>query len=238
MNNLSPMVVQRLETATFVIETARAHANELSGSLASSLGVPGEHLHALIHAQANLLETAGLEMERCERDYIDEQDDDVSLRGKIAEAGIELDHKLRLTRDHIRTFESEDTLIIYGLDEPPPRARKALVGYAKNAVAQLHAHPFRFSGELGQVIDTRKVAVLLDELLEPFELLVSEMNKEMSQLRVALDARNCAIDRWTDTYQGVSCSLEGLFRLADLHLIAEHISPSYARVHERATEEE
>jgi hypothetical protein len=231
MKTLSPMVTQRLDTAKIVIETTRSHASELAAALATTLDVPQDHLLTLIHAQAALLERASEEMERCERDYVAEQDDDVSLRGKIAEAGIELDHKLRLTREHIRSFESDDTLAVYGLDQPPPRARAALVGYAQNAILQLRAHPFRFSGELGQVIDTRKVAVLLDGLLEPFDHLVTEMSQEMSQLRASLDARNAAVDAWTDTYQGVSCSLEGLFHLAGLHHLAERIRPSYSRVH-------
>ncbi len=144
MKNLSPMVTQRLDTAALVIETTRSHTSELVGALATTLDVPEDHLLGIIHAQIALLEHAGEEMARCERDYVAEQDDDISLRGKIAEAGIELDHKLRLTREHIRSVESDDTLAVYGLDEPPPRARAALVGYACLVLLTLTLERARF----------------------------------------------------------------------------------------------
>ena len=236
MKTMSAMVSQRLAAADVVVVAAREHASDLSASLHDVLGLPAEQIRALLVAQADLLERACTTLKECEHIYIEEQDDDVSLRGRIAEAGIELDQKLRMVRENIRTFESEDALAIYGLDEAPPRAREALVGYAANAIQQLRAHPYQFTGELGQVIDTRKVAVLLGDLLEPFETLVAEMSEEMNQLREALDARNSAVDIWTDTYQGVAGTLEGMLRLARKYTLADSIHPSFIRKH--ATDED
>lgn len=233
MAKISQMVASRVATAEALTRAARDLAEELGSALGPQLGgregFEARQLRALILSQADYLEETTRRMREAEQAYVNEQDDDISLRGRLAEASIELDRKLRLTREHIREAEGMSALQIYGLQTPPPRARAALVSYARNVIDLLSAHPYTFTGELGQALETRTVAVLLNELLEPFERLVHRMESEMSELQDALRERNAHLDAWVEIYRGVSRTMEGLCRLAGKREAAEHFTPSFER---------
>lgn len=228
------MVARRVIEAVKLIAAAREHAAELAQSLRPILagreGFEGAQIEAMILSQADYLEDMTTQMRRSEQEYINEQDDDITLRGRMAEASIDLDRKLRLTREHIRGAESSSALQLYGLTEAPPRARQALVNYTRNAIELLSARPYTFTGELGESLETRKVALLLHELLDPFAQLVGKMDTEMSELQQALQTRNRAIDEWVEAYCGVGRSLEGLCQLAGERELAEKFSPNFKRV--------
>lgn len=231
---ISPMVAKRLEDAATLIASAREHASRLAAKLDPKLGsynaLEPSHVEALILSQVSYLESLTGTMQAAEQEYIEEQGDDIILRGKLAEACIELDRKLRATREHIQESEGPSALQIYGLTDNPPKARSALVSYARNTIELLSAHPYTFVGELGQQLETRTVAVLLNDLLLPFADLVTQMNTEMDELREALQHRNDAIDAWIDTYRGVSHTIEGLCRIAGEHELAEQFKPTSKRV--------
>lgn len=233
MVRISIMVAKRLtETATLIAaarENADILAEKLGNKLAGREGFQPEHLKTTILSQASYLQEVTSRMHKAEQAYVDEQDDDITLRGKLAEASIQLDHKLRLTRDHIRAAEGPNALQIYGLSMTPPRARDALVSYARNTIELLSAHPYTFTGELGEVLETRTIAVLLNDLLEPFEQLVERMNIEVDELQQALGERNRAIDEWVETYRGLAKTLEGFCRTAGMHELAERFIPSFER---------
>lgn len=233
MKHNTQMVTERLMATEHIVDIINTHIDlvveRLSARATHHDVLQPQHIHAFLVNQLEHLEAVTTTMRDLDTAYVTEQDDDVSLRGKLAEVGIELDRKLRLTRDSIRDLDSPETLEIYGMAERPPRARHALVSYADRIIQLLRAHPYQFSGEIGQVIDTRKVADVVEESLQPFKELVDQMSREMNDLQRALQARNQAIDDWVDTYQGVCHCFEGLFRLADLHRAAKLLTPSYQR---------
>lgn len=233
MKQNTQMVTERLDASRRIIDTIHSNLDVITQRLterAVSHDILGsEHIDAFLHLQIEHLQQLSESMRTLDMAYVTEQDDDVSLRGKLAEAGIELDRKLRLTRDSIRDLDSHETLQIYGMADRPPRARHALVAYADRIIQLLRAHPYQFSGEIGQVIDTRKVASVIEESLQPFKNLVDQMNREMNDLQEALRARNQAIDDWTDAYQGVCHCFEGLFRLVGLRRAAKLLTPTYHR---------
>jgi len=234
MSRISKMVDERLTKAAHVVRMTREHMDELLEALtpiaAHDPGVDIEHVRSFIASQLTYLERQSERLREFEERYVDEQHDDMSVRGEMAMRGVDLDTSLREARDMLREFDSETTLHIYGLVEVPPRARHALVEYARNAIVLLRAHPHRFSSERGELMDTRQVADDLDGQLEPFEALVTRLKNEIIDLREALDARNTAVDQWIDAYQGVCCVLEGLFRQAGLHETADRLSPSFRRI--------
>jgi len=233
MVRISIMVAKRLTETATLIATARENADILAEKLGQKLegrdGFESTHIKTVILSQASYLQEITSRMHEAEKAYVDEQDDDIALRGKLAEASIQLDHKLRLTREHIRSAEGPNALQIYGLSMTPPRARDALVSYAHNTIELLSAHPYTFTGELGEVLETRTIAVLLNDLLEPFEQLVDKMNIEVDELQQALGERNRAIDEWVETYRGLSKILEGFCRMAGMHELAENFLPSFER---------
>ncbi len=233
MKHNTQMVTERLLAAEHIVDIIHTHLDLVVERLAARATahelLGPHHIHAFLLNQLEHLEGVTTKMRDLDMAYVTEQDDDVSLRGKLAEVGIELDRKLRLTRDSIQDLDSHETLEIYGMAERPPRARHALVNYADRIIQLLRAHPYQFSGEIGQVIDTRKVADVVEESLQPFKELVDQMNREMNDLQRALQSRNQAIDDWVDAYQGVCHCFEGLFRLSGLHRAAKLLTPTYQR---------
>ncbi len=225
---ISQVIAAKVAATAQLMHFVQAHGPSLSQPLGDILTTSAafnapEALHHLLMAKMELLEETTRQMRDAERAYLEEQDDDIELRGQLAEASIELDHKLRLTREHIRQAEGDNALQIYGLSDAPPRAREALVSYAHNAIELLTAHPYSFTGDLGQVLETRTVAVVLNDLLEPFAKLVDEMSNELNELRHALIKRNEAIDAWIDTYQGIALSLRGMALLTSQHHLYDEI---------------
>ncbi len=233
MRDISTMVARRVQEAQNLVTRARQQADELSVALGPHLGgragLTTDNIRSLILSQAEYLESLTDQMREAEEAYVSEQDDDISLRGRLAEASIELDRKLRLTRAHIRDSEGADALQIYGLVDTPPRARGALVDYARNAIDLMSAHPYTFRGELGEILETRTVAVLLKDLLEPFEALVERMNTEVDELQEALSERNVAMDDWVNAYRGVARTLEGFCWLSGKFDLAEEYHPNFER---------
>lgn len=232
----TPMVLERLDATQLTIHTVHQNLDEVCEALAPVLAhsdlLNTAHAQAFITSHLKHLECVAERMSACDLGYVCEQNDDINLRGKIAETGLDLDHKIHQIRDNIRNLDSNETLGIYGMAEKPPRARQALVAYAQQVIRLLRARPYQFSGEIGQIIDTRTMADILEQVLTPFQKLVDEMNKEMDDLQSALHKRNNAIDTWADIYQGVCQCLEGLFRLANKNIIADALSPSFRRTAE------
>lgn len=225
---ISQVIVAKIGATAQLMHFVQMHGASLSQPLGDMLTSSAAFdapraLHHLMMAQMELLEDTTQQMSDAERNYLEEQDDDISLRGQLAEASIELNHKLRLTREHIRQAEGGNALQIYGLSDAPPRAREPLVSYAHNAIELLTSHPYSFTGDLGQVMETRTVAVVLNDLLEPFSKLVDEMSSELDELRHALVRRNEAIDTWLDTYKGVALSLKGMALLTGQHHLHDEI---------------
>lgn len=221
---LSTMIVRRLEEASALSAFATSHADTLTHALSEldgRAGFQGAQLRALILSQSSWLEELTQRMQAAERSYVEEQDDDIALRGKMGEVSIQLDRKLRLTREHILAAEGPNALQIYGLEKMPPRARDTLVAYARNTIDLLSAHPYTFQTELGEVLETRTIAVMLNDLLLPFQALVQRMNNEVDELQAVLLKRNDAIDAWVEGYCGLARTLEGLARMAGLYAIVE-----------------
>ena len=226
---ISQVIVSKIGATAQLMSFVQRHATALSEPLGERLSrfgeldSPQQVIRQLLMAKMALLEEATRQMRDAERAYLEEQDDDITLRGDLAEASIELNDKLRLTRDHIRRAEGDNALQIYGLSDAPPRAREALVAYAYNAIELLSSHPYSFRGNLGQVLETRAVAVVLNDLLEPFSELVDTMSREIDELRGALLARNEAIDTWLGTYQGIMLWLQAISQLTEQHELLEEL---------------
>lgn len=158
-----------------------------------------------------------------EQAYDEEQADDAALRGQIAEVTLTLYQTLSRTRDRIVEVDGPDTLQIYGLQERPPRARGALVQYSRHTINLMRAHPYTFHDDLGELVDTRRVATFLQELFEPLESLVSQMDHELDDLQEALKQRNASLELWTDLFHGLCTMLEGFFTLCGNHDLAEQL---------------
>lgn len=225
---ISQIIAAKIGATAQLMNLVQQHGESLAQGMADQLELdhlsiqhPGKLLHDLMLAKIELLEESTRQMRDAELAYLEEQDDDISLRGRLAESSIELDRKLRLIRDNIRDSEGDNALQIYGLQDAPPRARQALVCYAHNVIELLSAHPYTFTGPLGQKLETRTVAVMLNDLLEPFALIVKDMDNEISELKSALARRNDAIDTWVDTYKGFLLHLQGMALMSARHDLVE-----------------
>lgn len=162
-------------------------------------------------------------LSRQEEAFDQEQSDDIELRGQIAEVALTLHQTLCTTRERLIEVDRQDTLQIYGLQERPPRARAALVHYSKDVINLMRAHPYTFRDDFGEPIDTRRVAARLQELLDPLEVLVSQMNHELDDLQEVLKQRNEALERWSDVFNGLCKLTTGFMLLTNTHDVAEKI---------------
>ena len=226
---ISQIIAAKIGATAQLMNFVQTHSETLCHSLSDLLELPSNQENApiviqnLLMAKIELLEESTRQMRDAEMAYLEEQDDDITLRGRLAEASIELDRKLRMTRDHIRQSEGPNALQIYGLQDAPPRARQALVSYTHNVIELLRSHPYTFTGPLGQTMETRTVAVTLNDLLEPFARIVSDMDNEITELKSALARRNDAIDDWVHTYHGILLHLQGVSLIIDRHDLREEL---------------
>lgn len=179
----------------------------------------------VLMTQAHLERLAALtdQLSLKEQAYDEEQADDAALRGQIAEVTLTLYQTLSRTRDRIVEVDGPDTLQIYGMQERPPRARAALVQYCRHTINLMRAHPYTFHDDLGELVDTRRVATFLQELFEPLETLVSQMDHELDDLQEALRQRNASLELWTDLFHGLCTMLEGFFTICGNHDVAEQL---------------
>ena len=200
----------------------RGHQARLEAD-ASQTGALTGTLTALVEHHMARLDAYVQDLDRTESLYAQEQDDDIVLRGQIAEVALTLHETLTRTRERIIEVDGPDTLQIYGLQERPPRARHALVHYCRRTIDLMRAHPYTFQDQLGEQVDTRRVASFIEGLLAPLETLVSQMNHELDDLQEALRHRNEALERWSDTFHGLCTLLVGLFALVDLQEGVEQV---------------
>ena len=166
------------------------------------------HVEGLQRAQNQLLHST--------LDIEDEKADDLDLRGQIGEAIIELRDTIDRTRERIIEIDGHATLQLYRMDAPPPLAKQALIDYTQTIIDLMRAHPYIFRDDLGEPIDTKRVAKSLKTALKPLSKLASQMHEEIEELQIVLKQRNDAFNHWNTFYQGTYNLLEGFLRLANL----------------------
>lgn len=229
MSTVNPSFVQERVTKTHaLIELINQVGPRLDEHARSSFWVnlmPGSSapISTILNAHVEQLQQASEELDQATQQTQHEKADDLDLRGQIGEAIILLRQTIDRTRDRIIEIDNVDTLQIYNMASPPPRARQALIDYTKTAIDLMRAHPYTFQDVLGDSIDTKRVAKFLAQTLAPLEELALQMDGEMEELRQAIEQRNEAHQQWLSCFHGTAKILEGFLRFAGLEEDAESV---------------
>ncbi|QDG49352.1 hypothetical protein FIV42_00950 [Persicimonas caeni] len=184
---------------------------------------------------AGQMQAANDHLKKAALKYAAEQADDAS-NATMQES---LVHRLRTVRNTAGEIVGVDKLRQFGLNNQPPHDQEGVIPYAENVVELLRANPDPVTNDVGLTFQSVPVADALEAKLVEYRDERTDANREKRQLQQAKADHDRAVDYWDDIYQGVASQLEGLFRQAGRHQLADRVRPTWAKStgRERADED-
>ncbi len=235
-------IINRIRTGDAVVASVDVHGSEVATQLRallselSALELTPSQIEPFIKALSALLHAATQDLEHKERQYLAELADDVEPRSLRDEKTTESVELLQRARELINAASGPNGLEKYGLLAPVSRVPREVASRLKNTIDLMVEHPMTTTDSLGTVFDSARVVDKLREAYQPLKESLDVLVKEERERQQAIEARDVAIDAWTDIYQGVAGAAAGLCKLAGRNDVAEQLKPTPARVAGRLEE--
>lgn len=236
MAKKSTQISNRNANADHVISSVHTHGGQIARALhARAAALPEEEqlgeeaIAAFLRWLGANLRYRNQALAAAEMAYVEEQADDPALR-----AGRDLHVEALLTvagrvRARIETVLGGQGLATYGMSGVTPRIPAALVEHVGVAIQLLRGRPQQADDGIGGVVDTARLADVLEAALAPVRQSMAVLTQERRELDAALLERNQALATWLDAYQGVAGALTALYRLAGYPELAQRVRPTARR---------
>lgn len=232
MAKVSQAVQDRFKIATTVISALDFHAVEVIGVLNERLFPGGDaafDVACVLSAHRDLLIRVRDQMQVADEELTAEAADDKQYRDARDDANARLTAAVESARAMLEAAYDESLLTFYGLVEAPPRAPGLLKEYAEKVVVCLRHRPLEQSSPYGFSIDLGLLADKIETELIPLSVALEDIEREVLEIRQALDARNRAMVMFDETYESVAEVIHGYFLLARRPDLAELVRPTSRR---------
>lgn len=182
-------------------------------------------IKALFAWIAHQMQAANAHLQHTAMVYAAEQADDTA-DDTVRES---LVGRLRTVRNTAGEIVGQDNLRRYGLRDLPPTDQASIIPYAENVVELLRDNPDPVTNEVGLTFHSAPVADALEAKLTEYSSENADANRERRELQKAKADHDRAAEYWNDIYQGAASQLEGLFRQAGRHQLADRVRPTWAK---------
>lgn len=174
---------------------------------------------------AHQMGAANAHLKRAALAYAAEQaddDNDATLQESLV-------GRLRTVRNTAGEIVGQDKLHRYGLNSAPPTDQQRVIPYAENVIELLRANPDPVTNAVGLSFQSTPVADALEAKLGEYTAEHAAANREKRELQKAKSDHDRAVAYWDNIYQGIASQLEGLFRQAGRHQLADRVRPTWAK---------
>jgi len=238
MSRISQQVQNQITVSGKVIASARTHARKVAEVLAVQVPAPPPpaaqltpaQWEAVVNGLADQLVADSDALRDRELAYTAEQADDGPVRaardGKVAEVTALIVRLRSAVEDNL----GREALRTYGLQGHTPRNPRTLLGYLRNVANLLRQTPATVTMPFGATFSTDAAATSLEAQHAALLALIQDDDREARELEEAMAQRDRALATWSDRYQGVAATLEGLYRLAGWRELADRIRPTQRAV--------
>lgn len=223
-------IQNRLTTSSNMAESSKQNA-ELVGTGAQdffgeTLDLPSGSLVKLVTACSLRLFSDGENLNEAEKKYIAELSDDVLPRAERDMYDTHSRNLMYAIRFAIKGAFGDVGLTTYGLSKPIPKGVKQLASRMESVIDLLTKNPAVKKDILENEVDTTKLAAKLKVAHENLTNQLKRLRAEEKQRQRAINDRDRALEKWTDTYEGIGHVLTGLFLLAGREELAEQLRPT------------
>jgi len=233
MAKKAKQIDNRIQSTERVVTAATTHRDQIAEALATrAVEALGPQTKAtkdvfvvvLDFLAAALKHSAG-KLDAAELAVVAERADDVGIREtRDANEAAVRNTSIRL-KSMLTDALGDDALRVYGLEGQTPRGARELVSHARTVSNLLKEKPFQKSVD-GVTFDSAALAAGLDAKAEALAKSVADLDREDQELKDKLGKRDAELGAWTETYQGSTDGLVGLFRLAGRKDLSEAVRPT------------
>lgn len=233
MGKLGKEIENRLNVTRKVAAAAETHGPNLAPTVAARMqelhgqGAPtAVAIASLFAALDGSAKGAASRLEATALKLAAEQADDHAPRRQRDEATEAALAVMTRLRSAVSDALGAEGLATYGLAGETPRTPKALSAHLTNVANLLGEKPATVTTEFGGTFDSAAARTALLAKNAPLAAALGVVDREERELEEALGQRDQALASWTEVYQGVATTLEGLFRMAGRPDLALRVRPT------------
>jgi hypothetical protein len=239
----SPVVTRLLKSNRSVVQHIETNAERLDEKLKALLKPhlrSGEKMpdFALgLTLMGRLLAAEGSELAAADDANEAEKLDDPALLRALEDANESLYKATTRAREMLAGAFTSKALASLGFKGDTPRSPDTLVRFATNVLAALDSHTLTPVDD-GASVDVKKLVKRLEPARDKVHALAGDALREARELQQTQAARNSAIERAVEAFNGVAGAASALLDLVGETALAERTRPSARRSGVTQTEEE
>lgn len=231
--NLSKQTHRLIQNALVIEKAAELHGPIAAARLGEQLG--GQHdgfkeaaVLAVFDSQRWFLSELSRVLTEREEALSAELGDNPALRAALGEALAGTRGALVQGRELSRSLYEPDVVAGMGLAGETPEDAATLLSYGRGAAQGLRAQSGK-PGRLGVAVDLTPLADALDQALVTLKAAHEAAVADVKEDQAARLARDEAFDALRAVYRSAALIIEGYFRQAGLHELADRLRPTERR---------
>lgn len=236
MVELSIAVSNRIVSANYVSDSVTSHKCKIAELLKPFFQSMTEvDILQFLEAIGTSLTKQTEALRKAETEYVNERANAPAAQEQKELAFQDALKTLRKMRYRLLSLVGEETTQKYGIQAEETTDPLKLLSLLDNAATLLKSETepfiddFQEEGAPNRKIYPIVLGQILEEKAKRLEEALESENREERKLQAAMLRRDHSLSQWGNTYQSISTTLEGLYRLAGLKELADKIHPTLQR---------